>query len=106
MVQEEHCALLSTFVKLPFVIKIFVLSIFSGRFTQVLLYSGDNVDSCYNSFSLLAMSIHMSNSTKVLLERFETFSIQERGIIEVKVRNCRQTVSKSNLYFWNVTVSK
>ena len=30
--------MLSTFIKLPFVIKIYVLSIFSGRFTQVLLY--------------------------------------------------------------------
>ena len=58
----------------------------SGRFTQVLLYGGDNVISCNNLFSLLAMSIHMSNSTKVLLERFNTFSIQERGVIEVKVR--------------------
>ena len=28
MLQEEHSAILSTFVKLPFVIKIFVLSIF------------------------------------------------------------------------------
>ena len=33
-----HSAILSTFIKLPFVIKIFVLSIFRGRFTQVLLY--------------------------------------------------------------------
>ena len=33
-----HSAILSTFMKLPFVIKIFVLSIFSGGFTQVLLY--------------------------------------------------------------------
>ena len=30
--------MLLTFTKLPFVIKIFVLSLFSGRFTQVLLY--------------------------------------------------------------------
>ena len=30
--------MLLTFIKLPFVMKIFVLSIFSGRFTQVLLY--------------------------------------------------------------------
>ena len=29
---------MQTFIKLPFVIKIFVLSILSGRFTQVLLY--------------------------------------------------------------------
>ena len=30
--------MLSTFIKLPFVIKIFILSFLSGRFTQVLLY--------------------------------------------------------------------
>ena len=34
----QNSAILPTFVKLPFVIKIFVLSIFSGCFTQVLLY--------------------------------------------------------------------
>ena len=34
----EHSAILLTFIKLSFVIKIFVLSIFSGRFSQVLLY--------------------------------------------------------------------
>ena len=38
MLQGEHSAILSTFIKLQFVIKIFVLSILSGRFTQVLLY--------------------------------------------------------------------
>ena len=32
---EGHSAILSTFIKLPFVIKRFVLSMFSGRFTQV-----------------------------------------------------------------------
>ena len=36
-IEEEHSAILSTFIKLPFVIKTFVLSIFSDRFTQVLL---------------------------------------------------------------------
>ena len=39
MLHREHSAILSTFIKLPFVIKNFVLSIFSGRFAQVLLYS-------------------------------------------------------------------
>ena len=36
--EEEHSAILSTFIKLnvPFAIKIFVLSILNGRFTQVL----------------------------------------------------------------------
>ena len=35
MLQVEHSAILLTFIKLPFVIKIFVLSILSGRCTQV-----------------------------------------------------------------------
>ena len=34
----EHSAILSTFIKVPFVIKIFVLSIFDGCLRQVLLY--------------------------------------------------------------------
>ena len=43
MLQGEHYAILLTFINLPFVIKIFVLSIFlsgrlSGQFTQVLRY--------------------------------------------------------------------
>ena len=36
--QGDHSAMLLTFIKLPFVIKIFVLSILSGCSTQVLLY--------------------------------------------------------------------
>ena len=32
MLQEEHSAILSTFIKLPFAIKIFVLSIFEWPF--------------------------------------------------------------------------
>ena len=39
MLQGEHSAILSTFIKLPFVIKIFVLSIFEWLFyIYVLLY--------------------------------------------------------------------
>ena len=38
MLQWEHSAILSIFIKLPFVIETFVLSILSVRFTQVLLY--------------------------------------------------------------------
>ena len=34
MLQWEHSAILLTFIKLPFVIKIFVLCILSGCFTQ------------------------------------------------------------------------
>ena len=36
-VQAEHSAILLTFIKLPFAIKIFVCLFLSGRFTQVLL---------------------------------------------------------------------
>ena len=36
--QGEHSDILSTFIKLPYVIKIFVCLFVSGRFTQVLLY--------------------------------------------------------------------
>ena len=39
MLQGEHSAILSTFIQLPFVIKMFVFAFFlSGCFTQVLLY--------------------------------------------------------------------
>ena len=35
---REHSAIFLTFIKLPFVIKILILSILKSRFTQVLLY--------------------------------------------------------------------
>ena len=38
MLQREHSAILLTFIKLQFVIKIFVLSFLSGCLRQVLLY--------------------------------------------------------------------
>ena len=38
MLQGEHSAILLTFIKLPFAIEIFVLSVFEWPFTQVLLY--------------------------------------------------------------------
>ena len=49
MLQREHSAILVTFIKLPFVIKIFVLSIFKGCFTQILLYSTFSILVCENS---------------------------------------------------------
>ena len=39
--EEEHSAILLTFIKLPFVIMVFVLSFLSGRFTQVLMYQSN-----------------------------------------------------------------
>ena len=43
MLQGEHSAILLTFIKLPFAIEIFVLSILSGRLRQVLLYSNHGI---------------------------------------------------------------
>ena len=42
--QNEHSTILSTFTKLPFVIRIFVFSILRSRLRQVLLYSWKNVE--------------------------------------------------------------
>ena len=38
MLQEDNTAIISIFVKLPFVIKILFCLFLNGRFTQVLLY--------------------------------------------------------------------
>ena len=38
MLQEQHSAILSTFIKQPFVIKFFFCLFWSGRLRQVLLY--------------------------------------------------------------------
>ena len=46
MLQGEYSAILLTFIKLPFVIKTFVLSIFGGCFTQVLLYVEIKLKKC------------------------------------------------------------
>ena len=43
MLQGEHSAILLTCIKLPFVINIFELTIFSGCFKQVLLYFNEPV---------------------------------------------------------------
>ena len=54
MLQEEHSAILSTFIKLPSVIKIFVLSIFEWP-----LKTGFTVDlKCFSCSENRAMGIH------------------------------------------------
>ena len=59
MLPLEHSAILLTFIKLPFVIKIFVLSIFERPFTHVLL----NV---YKSrfYMIIGTIIHVACITK------------------------------------------
>ena len=49
---KEHSAIRSTFIELPFVIKIFFCLFLSGRFTQVLLFSApsNNIGSSNSVF--------------------------------------------------------
>ena len=55
MLQREHSAILLTFIKLPFVIKIFVLSIVVLlRFYCIsIYYSNSFIDKIYTRFSFL-----------------------------------------------------
>ena len=41
----------------------------------------------FQLFCFAAMKIHVSNDTKKVLDNFNTFILEERGAIEVKVRN-------------------
>ena len=50
MLQWEHSAILSTIIKLLFVIKIFVLSFLSGCLRQVLLYLQPTCTFCFVEF--------------------------------------------------------
>ena len=61
MLQWEHSALLSTFIKLPFVIKIFVLSIFEWLFYTgftVLLHSSQ----CFSGLNILTWVLEPQNT--------------------------------------------
>ena len=64
MLIGEHSSILSTFIKLPFVIKIFVLSIFlSDRLRQVLLYSSNHLPQSLHSCTIVSseVGIHIMN---------------------------------------------
>ena len=75
MLQREHSAILLTFIKLPIVIKIFVLSIFEWSFYIVLLYS---MEASFNKKML------MNTTTNVFTEKLETsitFGLRKISII-------------------------
>ena len=64
MLQGEHSAILPTFIKLPFVIKIFVLSIFERPF-----YTGFTVNSiCSNQSAHLYSRSSLSLLTEKMLD--------------------------------------
>ena len=65
MLQGKHSEILLTFIKLPFVIKTFVLSILRGRFTQLLLYvpsCGHSRYDCTKAFSYIVKCSKYTNS--------------------------------------------
>ena len=76
MLQGEHSAILSTFIKLTYAIKIFVLSIFEWPF-----YTGFTVQSyfVYASSEDSVKSAHMRRPAWVLAEERESWP---RGYIE------------------------
>ena len=60
MLQGEHSAILSTFIKLPFVINVFVLSIFEWLFYIGLLYfcfEYQYVNHCHSSMSITVTQV-------------------------------------------------
>ena len=69
MLQAEHSAILSNFIKLPFVIKIFVLSIFEWPFYTGLLY-----DISFWTFLSLCFKL-LSSLLFIELKHFQTFFI-------------------------------
>ena len=74
---KEHSEILLTFIRLPFDIKIFVLSILSGRFTQVWLYTS----TCFLTLKLLhkwqAKKMTLSVKTDNEGFRIYVYDIQE-----------------------------
>ena len=74
MLKREHSAILSTFIKLPVVIKNFCFCLFlSGRFTQVLLCAyddfrksrlGENISNDHERQSKLQMHLVVSENQR------------------------------------------
>ena len=83
MLQGEHSATLSTFIKLPFVIKIFVLSILSGRITQFyrILYADSLSDKSNPNSKYLGRVDRMSLSSTVLYIRGNTYHMSSQTLL-------------------------
>ena len=100
MLQGEHSAILSTFIKLPFVIKIFVLSIFECPF-EGLFYTGFTV--VYKGLKLISNlvtvlkrspSSRADQQAQLLRERMQeyktaAFTAKKNGDIELAKKYLR-----------------
>ena len=69
--QREHSAILWTFIKLPVVIKMFILSIFEWPFTQVLVYFGFKLRArpsiSYSNVTLVASSDALASGWGIMI---------------------------------------
>ena len=74
MLQGEHSAILSTFIKLPFVIKIFVLSILEWPF-----YTGFTVTLSLAFYECFCLNIFLKVFVKGIYKNPEWF----RGIVSM-----------------------
>ena len=84
MLQGEHSAILLTFIKLPIVIKLFVLSIFEWPFTQVLPYHNDIIPARSHTFVEID---HEIISTVILLPSADSF---KKGCCQLQAKVCAQ----------------
>ena len=82
----EHSTILSTFIKLPFVFKTFVLSIFlSGRLRQVLLY----IQNVTSGSALLDMTIQLlifSKTIKLKIRLLQCYDIDRVEVQKITAR--------------------
>ena len=97
MLQGEHSAILLTFIKLSFIIEIFVLSILSGRFAQVLLYNEIN-----SNFRILTTDGQIF--LKIMFYAFKcALNIENiSAILTLNAQNC----NKSHLLFSSTEMFK
>ena len=72
MLQREHSAILSTFIKLPVVIKIFVLSIFGWQF-----YTGFTVIEFLDSFLGYNQNIRKNTGLMLMCQQFQGMFIKK-----------------------------
>ena len=74
MLQGEHSAILSTFIKLPFVIRSLFCLFLRGHFTQVLLYNKQKGPTLMDLYKYNTVSIEQGYISVVLNET-ENFEI-------------------------------
>ena len=83
MLQEEHSAIRSTFIKLPFGIKIFFLSIFEWPLKTGLLYFpfAVNHEHATRHFCSVLVSVKMLGMQILLYQSTCTYNLKDRFVL-------------------------